>query len=368
MDFSPQQARALVEVDRWFNDPSGSKVFKLFGYAGTGKTTLAKHFAEHVKRPVFAAYTGKAASVMRQKGCPNAMTIHRLIYRPAGEEGPDFSPTFEVCPYSAAASAGLIIIDECSMIDEKLALDLLSFGVKILVLGDPAQLPPITDDGTVIEGYFNRGDPDVLLTEIHRQAADSPVLHLATLAREGKPLPIGSYGDSRVVIDDDQHLEPHDQLLVWTNQSRRNYNGKIRLARGFRSHLPEVGEKLICTQNNAGFGILNGEQFTVTAGGQPNVRNTIKLSLASLDEEGYEHPGITAWVHPFMGCLIPSMRYRAKQRHAELDRSYAITVHKAQGSEWPHVMVYNEYTRKDRDRWLYTAITRAQQRVTIIQP
>ena len=86
MEFAPQQDEALKAVSRWLKE-GRSPLFRLFGYAGTGKTTLARHFAEHVDGDVlFAAFTGKAAQVLRSKGATNARTIHSLIYRPRGEE------------------------------------------------------------------------------------------------------------------------------------------------------------------------------------------------------------------------------------------------------------------------------------------
>ena len=86
MQFAPQQDEALKAVSAWLKE-GRSPVFRLFGYAGTGKTTLARHFAEHVDGEVlFAAFTGKAAQVLRSRGATNAKTIHSLIYRPRGEE------------------------------------------------------------------------------------------------------------------------------------------------------------------------------------------------------------------------------------------------------------------------------------------
>src|SRR5690606_13242029 len=86
MEFAPQQDEALKAVARWLKD-GREPLFRLFGYAGTGKTTLARHFAENVDGEVlFAAFTGKAAQVLRSKGATNAKTIHSLIYRPRGEE------------------------------------------------------------------------------------------------------------------------------------------------------------------------------------------------------------------------------------------------------------------------------------------
>ena len=84
--FTPHQDAALKAVAAWLKARPGSRgtpqVFRLFGYAGTGKTTLARHLAEGVDgRVVFGAFTGKAALVMRRKGCADASTIHSMIYR-----------------------------------------------------------------------------------------------------------------------------------------------------------------------------------------------------------------------------------------------------------------------------------------------
>jgi exodeoxyribonuclease-5 len=139
MKFSPQQDEALQAVARWMK--SGKpQIFRLFGYAGTGKTTLARHFAENVDGSVqFAAFTGKAAQVLRSKGASNARTIHSLIYRPRGEEAVEnedtgktsMSPTFALNRQSPVAKAKLIIVDECSMVDETLGRDLMSFGTAL---------------------------------------------------------------------------------------------------------------------------------------------------------------------------------------------------------------------------------------------
>jgi exodeoxyribonuclease-5 len=163
--FTPHQDAALTAASNWLKSARGrTSIFRLFGYAGTGKTTLAKQIAEGVDGKVlFAAFTGKAACVMRSKGCHSASTIHSLIYkaRESGEE----TPNFELWNDAPASKAKLIIIDECSMVDAELARDLMSFGVPLLVLGDPAQLPPIQGGG-----FFTDAEPDAMLTEVHRQA------------------------------------------------------------------------------------------------------------------------------------------------------------------------------------------------------
>src|ERR687888_1505082 len=217
--FTPHQDAALTAASDWFKAARGSaSIFRLFGYAGTGKTTLAKHLAEGVDGKVlFAVFTGKAACVMRSKGCSGAATIHSLIYkaRESGEE----TPSFELWDDAPASKAKLIVVDECSMIDGELARDLLSFGVPLLVLGDPAQLPPIQGGG-----FFTDARPDAMLTEVHRQAQDDPIVRLSMEIRAGEALREGQYGETQVVSRDGldpKRVHDADQVLVGRNATRR---------------------------------------------------------------------------------------------------------------------------------------------------
>ncbi len=122
---------------------------------------------------------------MRSKGCAGASTIHALIYR--ASEGEDGAPTFTLNHDGPASRAGLIVIDECSMVDAELGRDLLSFGKPILVLGDPAQLPPVKGGG-----FFTEAEPDVMLTEIHRQAENDPIIRLSQIVRSGGEIAYGA--------------------------------------------------------------------------------------------------------------------------------------------------------------------------------
>ena len=209
--------RALDAVGQWLRKGE-PQVFRLFGYAGVGKTTLARHIAEGARGDAaFAAFTGKAALVLRSKGCVGATTIHSLIYN--ASEGADGAPSFTLNRDGPASRAGLIVIDECSMVDEELGRDLLSFGKPILVLGDPAQLPPVRGGG-----FFTAAEPDVMLTEIHRQAEDNPIIRLAGAVRRGEELPYGDYGAAKVirrneiaapmVLDADQVLVGLDEAVL----------------------------------------------------------------------------------------------------------------------------------------------------------
>jgi exodeoxyribonuclease-5 len=360
MAWSPEQDAALKAVDDWLKVPR-SLVFRLFGYAGTGKTTLARHIAEGVTGDVcFAAFTGKAALVLRSKGCEGASTIHSLIYRSRMAEDED--PTFVLNRQSDVAKARLVIIDECSMVDEELGKDLLSFGTKVLVLGDPAQLPPVKGGG-----YFTEQQPDMMLTEVHRQARDNPIIRLSMEVRNGERLERGRYGDSAVIgrpdIDAARVLEA-DQVLVGTNKTRRLYNGRIRALKGINESAPVVGDKLVCLRNDKKKALLNGGLWQVK---ECALSKKGMVTMRVVPEEGGETVKVSVLPEFFLG-REDEIPYAIRRNSDEFDYGYALTVHKAQGSQWDDVVLFDEsYAfREHRARWLYTALTRAAERVTVV--
>jgi len=362
MTWSPQQDAALKAVADWLRR-GDRPVFRLFGYAGTGKTTLAKHIAETVDGDVaFGAYTGKAALVLRTKGCPDASTIHSMIYR--SRESDENGPQFVLNRQSPASKADLIVIDECSMVDEELGRDLLSFGQPVLVLGDPAQLPPVKGGG-----FFTEGEPDVMLTEVHRQAKDNPIIHLSMMVREGGRLESGSYGESRIIRRreiDAAAVMAADQVLVGLNKTRRLYNTRLRELNGYRDPMPAAGEKLVCLRNDKTKGLLNGGTWTVQAL-RPPKGGLVRLDLVPEDERR-RRPVEVAVLPEFFEGREDEIPLPARRESDEFTYGYALTVHKAQGSQWNDVMLFDEsYAfREHRSRWLYTAITRAAERVTVV--
>jgi exodeoxyribonuclease-5 len=376
-EWSPQQDAALKAARDWLRAPAGRPGFYLAGYAGTGKSTLARHLAEGVDGAVvFGAFTGKAALVMRSKGCVGASTIHSLIYtldkegRPK-KKGAGGEPTFVLNPGSAVANAALVIIDEVSMVGAELAADLLSFGTPVLVLGDPAQLPPVKD-----AGFFTEGEPDFMLTEVHRQARDNPIIALSMDVRQGKALGRGRYGDSQIIslreVDRSEVLDA-DQVLVGLNRSRRSYNARIRALNGHEGDIPCRGERLICLRNNAQSGLFNGQMWAAESaalaphldGRSSDPDGDVRLKLS---EEGSDFWIETAArIEDFRGEEI-DLPWKEIRRYDRFDFGYAITVHKAQGSQWGNVYLFDESRAfsEDRNRWLYTGITRAAERITVV--
>ncbi|GIH07480.1 exodeoxyribonuclease V [Rhizocola hellebori] len=427
IELTASQAEAGQKIQDWYTDPD-SQVFRLFGYAGTGKSTTANILISQlgVRLPVYAAYTGKAAYVLRSKGAEGASTIHSLIYLPAMKarakldqlvkqldtllvdpladprdiqvlqrkieiekrklESPDWH--LKEQEESDLYGSDLLIIDEVSMVGERTALDLLSWGVKTLVLGDPAQLPPV--DGA---GYFIDAQPNHLLTEVLRSALDSPVTRIATTIRAATIRDhdygvTGLDGDSgridRLTVAD---LLSVDQVLVGTNNTRWQTIHLLRALKGLHHPMPIAGDRIMVLANSGSAEVFNGQQFSViNAHDVPDHDNRICLDV--LDDDGAPRQ-LTCWRSGFAG-LKGEQAAKRDGRGNVVAATYgqAVTVHKAQGSQWDSVLVVDESSvfasiegkeasrrgdpgareagHRAGQRWLYTAATRAAKQIRII--
>jgi exodeoxyribonuclease-5 len=421
---SPQQAAAIRDIVEWYGAPNRQQqVFRLFGFAGSGKSTITSHAIDALGLAamgrdggstggvLFAAFTGKAALVMTRKGTP-ASTIHSLIYR-VSESTPEeidrvekelselqrglgrmapaervfaetqirrlelrltgiYKPQFLLNAQSLVRDADLIVLDEVSMVGPEMAADLLAFGKPILVLGDPGQLPPIK--GT---GAFTDVEPDVMLTEIHRQACESAILRLATMARQGESIPYGTYDDHvwkmrRGEVDPAQMLRG-GQVICGRNATRLHLNAAMKHAAGFTSMLPEgSGEKIICLKNRYDLGLING-MFVSLADIHDDGR--LSFSATVTTEDGLTIGGRQHFYKGHYDDHVTLDPDRLRRDWKDLRRlietvwGYAITCHKSQGSSWANVIVYDDglgRTAEDRSRWLYTAITRAERGLVIL--
>lgn len=434
---SNTQKRAIDAIKHWYqNDTDKQQVFRLFGYAGVGKSTVLKFALEELDlephRPgkngdectpgvVTATFTGKAALVLRRKGTM-ARTIHSLIYsviESTEEEVNEFAgkivqaqeglrglfgderyaaeaavvamrrqlawmkqPRYALNPMSDAAECKLIVLDEVSMVDEYMAADLMSFGKPILVLGDPGQLPPIRG-----QGAFTQAQPDVMLTEIHRQAQESPIIRLATMAREGAWIPYGQYdghvAKMRKTELGVQHLLKADQVICGKNATRLQLNNDMRLASGY-SHdaIPTGnGEKIICLKNQNDIGLINGMFLTLDDIIDEEDRF---FSAVVTDDEGRvvgksKRNGAPPRHKIYKGHFLDHAAFdpdrhdkdwQVKKILTEATFGWAITCHKAQGSQWNNVIVWDDGLGRseiDRRQWLYTALTRAEQGLVLLQ-
>ncbi len=422
MSFTPStmQAKAIATIKDWFeNRTAEQQVFKVFGYAGSGKSTLVKHAMAELgladgSDVLYAAFTGKAALVMTRKGTP-ASTIHSLIYRvseatPAEIErikeeiaglkvrlpgmaaaerlfaesqltslqlrlSDSHKPRFILNEQSALRDAKLLVLDEVSMVGDEMARDLLAFGKPVLVLGDPGQLPPVKG-----EGAFTRDTPEVMLTEIHRQAGESAILRLATLAREGRPIPYGEH-DRFVWKMRRQDVAPEQmlrggQVICGKNATRIQLNLAMKGAAGFNGFYPDgQGEKLICLKNRNDLGLVNGMFLDLE-----NIEDADELSFTAAvkTEDGQRIGGESERFRIYKGHFdehVAPDPERERRDHwkkktlIEAVWGWAITCHKSQGSQWPNIIVFDDglgRTAEDRARWLYTAITRAEQGLVLL--
>ena len=402
-------------IVEWFVNTQ-DQVFVLSGYAGTGKTFLIDYLVrEELKlkagtEAVFVSPTGKAAANLVRNGTI-AGTVHGLIYVRDFEEM-DVDENGEIVEGDYISfikkdkideKIKLIIIDEASMINETVLIDLLSFGVKCLFCGDGAQLPPVNGTCPLLE------NPHFTLKEIVRQAADNPIVQVATMARQGENIPYGNYGDKVCVIPKARisgaarkrlFLEA-DQILCGRNKTRNALNAEIRRYKGIpqEEQLPIEGEKLICTLNDwekpldkAGrFHLVNG-----IIGTAQNVKESFD-DLASMDftadfmqesvrvpfdtgifirgkyRHKYGERSVTltdgSVAHEGNYEVLRKLRIVKEEPICRFEFAYAVTCHKAQGSEFDFVIVFDESWAfgEERNRWLYTAITRAKEKLLIIR-
>ena len=410
------QERATNLIAEWFFNGDTMK-FVLSGYAGTGKTFLVNHVVKNVLgleagvEAAFVSPTGKAATVLAQGGTV-AGTVHSLIYireedeLDVDEDGQVVSTIRKLNFFkreSIDEKIRLIVVDEASMISDEVLRDLLSFGVKCLFCGDHAQLPPVNGDCHLLQ------NPDVVLTEIVRQAAGDPIIQVATMAREGKQIPYGHYGENVHVIslrrfqglERKRALLRADQIICGRNKTRNSLNAEYRGYLGYPADciLPQDGEKLICTLNNwekpldkeERFHLVNGIIGRVS-GVEEHCDYLLKMSFQAneLGDEidvvadggvflggEYMHmygdravtlaDGTVA--HECNRALLRKLKVVSEETISRFEFAYAITCHKAQGSEFDSVVVFDEswLFGDDRFRWLYTAITRAKKELLIVR-
>jgi exodeoxyribonuclease-5 len=415
------QAKAIAAIKNWFTTRTKQQqIFRVFGYAGTGKSTLVNHAiadlgldtSDAMPDVRFACFTGKAAYVLRRKGVP-CRTIHSLIYsvmeateeeladvkarldvaemeargKPAGLERTlaDATvealkmelknmkrPRFALNPDSDVRDCKLLVLDEVSMVGSDEAADVLSFGKPVLVLGDPGQLPPIKG-----EGAFTDTKPDVMLTEIHRQAGESAIIRLATMARTHKQIPYGMHDQyvwkmSRRDVVPAQLLKG-GQVICGRNVTRLELNNAMRRQAGFAGDLPTgPTEKIICLKNDNQRGLINGmfieldeieaiddERFeaTITADGESIIGGSLRIYAGHFLDHAQRDPERL------------DRDWKLRKPLVEATYGWAITCHKAQGSAWENVIVWDDRlgrTKEDRARWLYTAITRAETGLVIL--
>lgn len=386
---STQQAEALSDIGAWLKayDKDKQPVYlTLGGYAGTGKTTLIAALRQVLatNRPemrlAFAAFTGKAAQVLKKrlreqktlKRGDSVSTLHSLIYYSDSKPGdiPSWRKKSEI-------KYDLIIIDEASMVSEDLWHDLLSFGVPILAVGDHGQLPPINSEFSLM------AEPQLRLEQIWRQAVDSPIIKLATSARTTGRIDIGTYSPQVIKLDRanpetgdkiEEILRAHNSetlVLCGYNHTRQKLNNHVRELKGYESPNPSQGDTIVCLRNSRESGLSNGqigviEMITEADKDKKNEWWQIEAVFDGTRFEGYA-PREQFGAQTTIGR--PPKRPKG-DLVGLFDFGYGLTVHKAQGSQAKRVLVFEERFAKMSDdewcKWLYTAVTRAEEELYIV--
>ena len=350
---SAEQATARDQILDFLD--GSEQVLTLGGLAGTGKTTLLASVAAVVPEALVCAPTGKAAHVLRQKTHrTDACTIHSLFYKLIDK---DTDPRtgrrllrFARIHIPGALTGETVLIDEASMVDRWMMRDLIASGARIVPFGDPGQLPPVHG-----AQYFTR--PDITLRTIHRQALDSAIIRQAHEARktgwyeaDGEDFQV-----ARRPTNDDYLVS--NAIITWKRPTRQSVNEIKRQLLGFHRPYPQTGETVLCLQNAPMFGVFNGGTYTTLAPFND------KTGCMVLDVDGHE-------------IIIPNCAFTPKDDPIDDDTltttfsfGYALTAHKAQGSEYPAVCVIDECPsfRPERKQWIYTALTRASDCVLVVQ-
>lgn len=361
------QRQAVEKIEAWYKSSAASKPFVLAGLAGTGKTTIVKYFMDKLRIPTgevaFVAFTGKAALVLTHMGTP-ATTIHKLIYKM--KDDTDGNLVFELAE-ELPRVLRLIVVDEASMVSMDIQKDLESFNCPIIYIGDHGQLPPVSGVSNLMK------DPDIKLEKIHRQAEGNPIIFLAKLARLGARIPYKQYSEHVTKISMKEvtstMMTNVEQILCGKNATRTKLNNRVRGIMGKADPHVTVGDKVIMLRNNWGKGYINGMTGFVKALGvfdrsevkQEDWWNYPKGQLAmtfesELDRTIFKNVPYDKGI--FTGETPPNLKNRCIEC---IDYAYAITVHKAQGSQYRTAMVIEEWLgdASTHNKWLYTGITRA---------
>lgn len=344
------------------------------GYAGTGKSTLVSYIVNELQldnnEVEYCCYTGKAALILSQKGCP-AITAHRLIYKSIELE--DGSYLNIVRDYPENQNLKLVVVDEVSMLEKEMWDILMSWKIHVIALGDPEQLPPLHESNHILD------HPHIFLDEIMRQQKDNSIIDLSMNVREGKF--INYQKTNNVIVMPKSNLTEElllsvDQVICGKNNTRHDLNTIMR--QGIHGNkyndLPLDKDKIICLKNYCEFDLINGEIGLIVnpkVGSNklvgPYIKGGFVTEYSYHDKLKMDYKTFTEGV----SGITPEIRCKLHKckRPLEFDFAYAITCHKSQGSQWDSIMVFDEWLgdKEMHRRWLYTAVTRAINNLIIVK-
>lgn len=394
MQLTLEQEKALKVILQKYKNHE--KYVTICGYAGVGKSTLVKFAIDALQvnpeRIAYACFTGKAAEVLRKKGNKNAVTLHKLLY----DSHPKKDGGFIRIP-KASLNYDIVVVDEISLAPRSMLEMLLKHNVFCIFIGDNFQLPQISKD----ESHDFLDHPDIFLSKIMRQAEESEIIRLTMKIRAGEAIPYTKGNEVLVAPRKDLvtgHLTWADQILCATNATRIAINNQMREILGFHSDTPESGEKLICLRNywddlsedgeaslvNGMTGVIENpfETFVQAPGWIKMKNHRLPIICGNfIADDGSVFSSVDMdkkMIQTGEKCIDWREAYalnRVKMKIGdivprEFAYGYAITTHKSQGSEWDRVLVLEEqfpFDKKEHSRWLYTAATRAAEKLVLVR-
>lgn len=399
MELTQEQKAISDAVLDWHKSSRRAPYLAVSGYAGTGKTTLMGMTANRLieqKSNMAIAYcapTGKAVSVLHSKlasfGALNkesgAFTVHSLLYNCRGKNKKNEliftrKSKEEMYPWD------LIVVDEASMVTDIMFHDLLNLHIPLLFIGDSGQLPPV--NAPLFKPII---ETDLVLKTIQRQALDNPIIKYAHEVRQGGKVPFGSFKGKLL------HLKKHERykfltqhvyprmldldmvILTYMNSTRVLQNKNVRRVNNLFSDLPMPGEKLVALKNSRDYDLRNGEQVVLKS--IAPAKNS-SCYFARLHGNPYDICAFSGALNAVQGDDIGELLHKhGADVHACMqdvflsdepylfDYGYAMSVHKAQGSEWKTVVLMEErpgrVSNEDFARWMYTGMTRAKNQLII---
>lgn len=418
--------------------------YVMAGLAGTGKTTLVCEILGELKsrgkRIALIAPTGKAATVLNSKQQHyKATTIHSLLYKRPNDAMSELIDQIEAAtaslefatangppervtllqdeisglkakldgvyctsnkltfhprdPEEVRQNFDCIFVDEASMVGEDLIRDINQLRLPTVYLGDPNQLFPVGQDRFSVR----LDKPNVRLTEIMRQGADSPILSLSREILKAKGMPRNFHGVPTTrnsnPLPTFNKFNGDIQFICYMNNTRRGVNKTLRdvIVGAARDKeypfLPVTGERLMIDANEPDKGLMKGDVVTcnrVLYYRPDGKREDYIATIECTDRLGVKQ-SLAIHLNDLMlteGHKMGISDNRGGRTEYENDHyrfcagayyqatkvlfPYAITCHKAQGSEWKNVAVYNDPHASAKVQYLYTAVTRAREGLELL--
>lgn len=403
------QERVVAAVGRLVKRRGPAACF-VVGFAGTGKSTVLRVLAERYGTPVVIAPTGKAALRVTEATGLEAQTIHRWLYQPIVNPRTGATSFRRRAPHEVSVSdARLVFLDEASMVGAEIWTDVWSIcttlNLRLVVVGDGFQLPPVQPRN---EAPFSLLVPEfgapinaerIEMTEVLRQAQDSPIIRASMALRAGERIDalreLPRVPPTRLVEVALETLKAGGVVICHRNATRHRLNFGVRTALGINGDDLQIGEPLVVLKNNYVFGLFNGEALTFPGWRVPpngyetaydawkSTSEDLRFGAVSIGAQARPATLALEEVHGRSKSAFPAIAAagarwakvndawtdEASAPHIHANLGYAYTAHKAQGSGWPYVLVILESSIRlatdEGRRWTYTAITRAEKMTAV---